>query len=344
MKKFLALTAALLMVFAMGACGNTNEPATTPAEGGDEVYTLVYGHMSNPNDVPGVMATDLAELVKEKSNGRLIIDVYPSSQIGSQAELPEMVQTGTIAMTHTTQSVLGQWVPDFAALDTPYLYDDVDQLMKVNATDSPLVTRLNQELIDASGVRLLYNYYAGARQLTLDRAAYTPADLAGLKVRAIGQPMYVAAVTGMGAVPTPLDWSEVVTSLSTGLINGQENPVDVIYANALYEYQSHLIMTSHFLFTGAVVINEEAFKALPEDLQQILLECCKEVQVSTTQKCLEKQDEYLGLLKDKMTIITEEDGLDLDAFKAGVAKAVNEAFGDQYADIYKEIADLKAAK
>lgn len=360
MKKALMTMLALAMALLLFACAapsstpkqttdvvnapaETNEPAKPEEPTNDEtVYTLVYGHMSNPTDLPGQMAENLAALVKEKSNGRLIIEVYPSSQIGTQAELPEMVQTGTIAMTHTTQSVLGNWYYEFSALDTPYLYDSVDQLLAVNAMDSPLITRLTDELVKASGVRLLYNYYAGARQLTCNKAIYSPDDLAGLKIRAIAQPMYVCAVEGMGAVATPLDWSEVITSLGTGLIDGQENPADVLFANNMWEVQDYVMKTGHFLFTGAVVINDEIFQSLPADLQQILLECCEEIQLSTSNSFVEKEE---GLLKqcaeNGMTIISEEEGLDLAAFKESVAKKVDETFGEKYAEIYKEIESLK---
>ena len=340
MKKVLGILLATAMILTLAACGET---AQQPTGSEEQVYTLVYGHMSNPTDIPGQMADNLAKLVKEKSNGRLIIEVYPSSQVGTQAELPEMVQTGSIAMSHCTQSVLGNWYPEFSALDTPYLYDNVEQLLKVNAMDSPLITRLNDELINASGVRLLYNYYAGARQLTCNKAVYSPDDLKGVKIRAIAQPMYVCAVEGMGAVATPLDWSEVITSLGTGLIDGQENPADVLYANSMWEVQDYVMKTSHFLFTGAVIINDEIFNSLPEDLQQILLDCCYEIQQSTSQSFVEKEEDLLNKCAEKgMTIITEEDGLDLDAFKASVAVKVDETFGDQYAEIYKEIEALKA--
>lgn len=345
MKRVFTILMALAMILSLIACAAPATPAAPPQEStvDDTVYTLVYGHMSNPTDLPGKMAETLAALVKEKSNGRLVIEVYPSSQIGTQAELPEMVQTGTIAMTHCTQSVLGNWYSEFSALDTPYLYDNVDQLLAVNAMDSPLITRLTAELANASGVRLLYNYYAGARQLTCNKAIYKPADLAGVKIRAIAQPMYVCAVEGMGAVATPLDWSEVITSLGTGLIDGQENPADVLYANNMWEVQDYVMKTSHFLFTGAVVINDEIFQELPEDLRQILLDCCKEIQQSTSSDFVENEENLLQQCADHgMIIIGETEGLDLSAFKESVAKKVNETFGEQYAGIYKEINELKA--
>lgn len=360
MKKLLLILMVCVMTFVSFACkaqtdnndsaSSIAEPATeeqameeqTASE--DQVIKLVYGHMSNPTDIPGQMADNLAALVAEKSNGRLIIDVFPSSQIGTQAELPEVVQTGTIAMSHCTQSVLSNWYPDFAALDTPYLYDDVDQLLKVNAMDSPLITQLNEKLIEASGVRLLYNYYAGARHLTCNKPVYTPDDLSGLKIRAIAQPMYVCAVEGMGAVATPLDWSEVITSLGTGLIDGQENPADVLYANNMWEVQDYVMKTSHFLFTGAVIINDEIFNSLPEDLQQILLEACYEIQQSTSMSFVANEENLLEQCAENgMTIIGETEGLDLPAFKERVAKKVDETFGDKYAAIYKEIETLKAS-
>ena len=110
------------------------------------------------------------------------------------------------------------------------------------------------------------------------------------------------------------------------------------------EVQDYVMKTGHFLFTGAVMMNEEAFQALPEDLQQILIEACAEIQQSTSESFVENEEKLLQQCADNgMTIIDEAAGLDLAAFKDSVAKKVDETFGEQYAAIYAEIEELKAS-
>ena len=119
----------------------------------------------------------------------------------------------------------------FAALDTPYLYRDVDHLMKTVDVDSPVMKKLNEGLIKSAGVRVLYAYYFGTRQLTANKGVTQPSELAGMKIRAIPFPIYMSTVEGLGAVPVPVDWSEVPTALATGVVNGQENPVNVVLSS-----------------------------------------------------------------------------------------------------------------
>ena len=195
--------------------------------------TLRYGHMNAPNSLAGMQADWLAEAIAEKTGGAVEIQVYPSSQLGKLKELAEGVSTGTIALSHNTAGAIGSLHKPFEAFDTPFLYRDVDHLMKVVDTSSPVMQKLNGELIEAAGVRVLYSFYFGSRNLTADRAVKSPADLDGVKIRAIPFPIYMSAVEGLGAVPIPVNWSEVPTALATGVVQGQENPVNVVLVHKL---------------------------------------------------------------------------------------------------------------
>jgi hypothetical protein len=116
-------------------------------------------------------------------------------------------------------------------------------------------------------VRVFYTFYFGTRQLTADRQVLNPKDLQGVKIRAIPFPIYMAAVEGMGAVATPVDFAELPTQLATKAVNGQENPVDTIFANKFYETQSHLMLTGHIKGAELVVFNDAAWKKLSPTLQ-----------------------------------------------------------------------------
>jgi hypothetical protein len=113
------------------------------------------------------------------------------------------VSTGTIALSHNTAGALSALYNPLAALDTPYQYRSTEHLMKVVAADSPVMKSLTDGLIGSSGVRVLYAFYFGTRQLTANRAFMQPSDLRGVKIRAIPSPIYLAAVEGLGAVPVP---------------------------------------------------------------------------------------------------------------------------------------------
>ena len=215
-----------------------------------------YGHMNPPTSAAGIQANWLAEAVEKHTGGQIKIKVYPASQLGKLQELAEAVSTGTIALSHNTAAGIGSLHEPFAALDTPYLYRDLDHLMKTVDVDSPLMKKLNEGLIKSAGVRVLYAYYFGTRQLTANKAVTQPSELAGMKIRAIPFPIYMTTVQGLGAVPVPVDWSEVPTALATGVVNGQENPVNVVLSSKLYEAQSHMMLTGHIMNAQVIVINE----------------------------------------------------------------------------------------
>ncbi len=301
-----------------------------------------YGHMNPPSSAAGIQANWLAETVEKNTNGQIKIKVYPASSLGKLQELAEAVSTGTIALSHNTAAGIGSLHEPFAALDTPYLYRDIDHLMKTVDVDSPVMKKLNEGLIKSAGVRVLYAYYFGTRQLTTNKAVMQPSDLSGMKIRAIPFPIYMTAVQGLGAVPVPVDWSEVPTALATGVVNGQENPVNVVLSSKLYESQSHMMLTGHVMNAQVIVINEKIWQGLTPELRQAVTKAAAEVRQRATESVRAQESEELAKLKSlKMTVIGPDNGLKLDAFKASVGKLVNEKFGAKYGDLYKEIAAVK---
>ena len=300
-----------------------------------------YGHMNTPTSVMGQQADWLAQEVAKNTGGKVGIEVFPSSQLGSIKELAEGVSAGTIALSHNTAGALSSLYEPVAALDTPYLYNNVDHLMKVVDANSPVMKSLSDGLVQNAGVRILYAFYFGARQLTCNKAVRSPADLAGVKIRAIPSPIYLTAVEGLGAVPVPVDWSEVPTALATGVVAGQENPVTVILDNKLYEVQSHLMLTAHIRAAELVVINEDAWQALTPDLQAGVTAAADTVRRRATKATQDLEATAIQGLKDAgMTVIGPEEGLDVDAFRKSVGANVKKNFGDKWGDIYKQIASM----
>lgn len=297
-----------------------------------------YGHMNPPTSAAGLQASWLAEAIAKHTGGQVKVTVYPSSQLGKLQELAEAVSTGTIALSHNTAAGIGSLHEPFAALDTPYLYRDVDHLMKVVDVGSPVMGKLNEGLVKAAGVRVLYAYYFGTRHLTANKAVKQPSDLAGQKIRAIPFPIYMTAVEGMGAVPVPVDWSEVPTALATGKVNGQENPVNVVLSSKLYESQSHLMQTGHIMNAQVVVINEKAWQGLSPAQRDQLTAAANEVRKRATDAVRSQEaSETDELRKLKMNVIGPAEGLDLAAFRTSVRKAVDPKFSAKFGDLYKAI-------
>lgn len=301
--------------------------------------SLRYGHNNEVSSVAGAQADWFAEALGQTSGGDIAVQVFPNSQLGKLQELAEAVSLGTIAFSHNTAGALGSLYQPFAALDTPYLYRDVDHLMAVTDVDSPVMQELNDGLIAAANVRVIYAHYFGRRNLTCNKAVMSPADLAGTKIRAVPFPIYTTAVEGMGAVAVPVDWSEVPTALATGVVQGQENPVNVVLNVKLYEVQSHLMLTGHMSNAEVVVMNEDAWQALDDAGKDGVREAATQTREKATKAILDNEESETQQLRDLgMTVIGADDGLDVEAFRSSVKALVDERFGAEYGDLYAKIA------
>nr|WP_111300328.1 TRAP transporter substrate-binding protein [Paracoccus saliphilus] len=301
--------------------------------------TLRYGHMHTPDSIAGAQAQWFADAVAEKTGGEIEIQMFPNSQLGKLQELAEAVSTGSIAFSHNTAGAIGSLYAPFAAFDTPYLYRDVDHLMKVTDVQGPVMSKLNQGLIDASGTRALYAFYFGTRNLTADRAAKTPADLTGVKIRSIPFPIYMATVEGLGAVPVPVDWAEVPTALATGVVDGQENPMNVLVSAKLYEVQSHLMLTGHITAAQVVMMNDGVWNDLSDAHKEAVAAAATETRVRASEAMLASEESDLQTLRDHgMTVLGEADGLELAAFREGVQSRISSEFDAEYGDLYAKIA------
>ncbi|NLA98493.1 MAG: TRAP transporter substrate-binding protein [Spirochaetales bacterium] len=335
----MALLLVVSLVGVLFAAGQAEASGPTAAK----PLVLRYAHMNPASSPNGLQATYFADKIAEKTGGAIKIEVYPASQLGSISEMAEAVSMGSIAMHHNTYGGLQPLLNDLGLFDTPYLYRDVDHLLK--ATDpetSPALKELNQKLIDTRGLRILYSFYFGTRELTANHAVYSPKDLAGKKIRAIPSPIYLAAVEGMSAVAVPIDWAEVPVALSTGVADGQENPVSTLVTSNIYEVQKFAMMTDHIMGSEPVVINEKVWQGLSAEHKKIFTEVARETRDWASNYVLQNEAKDVQTLKDKgMTIITKADGLKVDEFRANVSKVVNDRFGAAWGKYYEMIAAVK---
>lgn len=304
----------------------------------DNTITLRYGHPNPPTSTAGRQAELFAKLVSEKTNNRVRIQVYPASQLGSLSELVEGVKIGTIDIVHNTYGSLGSLYPDIAVFDTPYLFDTVEQLMKAVDPESEVMKEFNSKLVERAGVRVLYSFYFGTRHLTVNKPVYSTADLKGVKIRSIPYPIYTATVEGLGAIATPIDWAETPSALATGIVSGQENPVDMIWASKLYEVQKYLVLTGHIRGAEAVIINERSWQRLSPELQKQIRAAAREAAETAMKWQLDAEARLVAdLRKAGMTVIDEKSGLKLDEIRQRVRKTVEDRFGAQWGKYWDEI-------
>ena len=249
-----------------------------------------------PPDAPiGKGAQKFADLVKDKTNGQVIIDVYPASQLGNEKDIIDGVEMGTVEF---TVAGVAEWAKRYKAMsvfEAPFVYRDREHLLKFyeSSTGQELLSDFTVKV----GARSLGFMYYGTRNVTTGSVpARTPADMAGLKLRCPDQPLYVGAVKAMGANPTPMAFSEVYLALQQGVVDGQENPPATIVTMKFYEVQKYLIETGHIIAGVMIWTKDDFFKGLAPDIQAAIKGAAKEASDWTNDYAFKMEDEYLEKL------------------------------------------------
>jgi len=256
-----------------------------------------------------------AELVKQRTNGRIQITVYPDGELanGDQVEELNMLQEGDINFTYHSNLLYTNLDQSFAAVSMPWLFADYFQVDA--ALSGPAGSQLLQAAEDLGIVGLAYGEN-GFRQLTNDRLAVsTPEDLHGLKIRIPDVDLYHSIYTEMGAIPVTMDFGEVISALEQGQIDGQENPIDIIVSSRLYEVQQHITIWNYSYDAIILGMNKKDWDGLPGTAQEIIRLAAIEASREQVQLSRHAAEDQLGLLREKGMTITELTPDQIEAFR-----------------------------
>ncbi|PSJ44124.1 C4-dicarboxylate ABC transporter substrate-binding protein [Zobellella endophytica] len=236
-----------------------------------QAVEINFGHV-DPADwqtsKKGAATLLFKHLVEAESEGRVTVKLFPASQLGGETDMVQSVQDGILKMT-AVSGAFSQVCPEAAVLDTPYIFKSAPVAWRV--LDGDFGQKLAEHCLQKTGLRTLAYGETGYRHFTNSkRPVRTPKDMEGLKIRVQTMPLYVEMVKALGANPTPIPWPEVPTALGTGVVDGQENPVSVIYANKFDELQQYMTLDQHVYGTDFFLINDSFFQSLPEVDQEII--------------------------------------------------------------------------
>lgn len=277
------------------------------------------------------------EIVEAKTNGRYDIQVYPNAQLGDDVKATQDVKMGNLDMVSPSASPLTGMVKEYMVFDLPFIIPNekaADAIM-----DGAIGKKLGDAL-DSKGLHLLAYYENGFRQLTNSaKEVKSPADLKGLKIRTMENPIHLAAWKALGANPTPMPFSEVFTAMQQRTIDGQENPIATIFLSKFNEVQKYLTLTGHVYGPHLVLINSKLWESFSAEDKKIFDDAAKESAVLNRKTNREMNKAYIDDLKKAGMTITELSPEQLKAFQDAVAP-VYKQFEDQ---IGKDlIAEFKA--
>ncbi|HSB82101.1 MAG TPA: TRAP transporter substrate-binding protein [Candidatus Methylomirabilis sp.] len=268
---------------------------------------IKLGNVQATGDIVQTGLKKFADLVAERTKGQVQVQIFPASQLGTEQELLEGVQLGTLHMFEGSTGSVGRFLPDLEAFAAPYIWRDTDHMLKV--VRGPIGQELADRLVKAKGMRVLdFGWLFGNRYLTTkSKPIYKPEDLKGMKIRVQPTAIYLETIKAMGANPTTMDFKEVYLGLQSGVIDGQENPPFVIFNNKLFEVQKYVMLTAHITQNQAIVINDKVYQGLSPEFRKILQDSAREAGNFQNELILKSEQEYLDKLKEKGMIIIQPD-------------------------------------
>lgn len=345
-RKVTALLLAFAMVLTAVGCGGGNQAASSDEastgsddsaaasdEGGDAEasdttydkpeFTLKLGHSDTTSNLLHVSLEHFADDVFEKSNGRVKIDLYAAEQLGSNAEMAEMLEMGSLDAMMMPQGQEATYAPKLNALGLPFLFPNYDAVYAV--LDGEIGDELVTDLANRNMIQIAY-WENGLRQVTNSKTPINaPEDLKGLKIRTPEDSMTLAIFNALGASPSPLAFSELYLALQQGTFDGQENPVSNIHANNFQDVQKYIAITNHKYECKNMIFSLTTWNKLPEEVQTLLTESAKTFGDEHRKAIVNSSDTMLAELEEAGMEVTNPDPA---AFQVATASVYDDFYAE----------------
>ena len=336
----------LIKTLLAGACATGLLFASMSSQAADIRERTLRFAFQNVKDHPqGQGAQKFADLLAESSGGKIKVRLFPGGTLGGDLQTVSALQGGTLDITVLNSGILAAQAPDFAMLDFPFLFNNVEEAHAV--IDGPVGQKLAAQL-DSKGLVSLGYWDLGFRHLTNSKHPVTKIeDMQGLKVRVIQSPIYLETFNALGANPVAMAFPEVYTGLEQRTIDGQENPFTVIEGNKFYEVQKYLSVTGHIFNPQSLIIGQKTWNRLNDDEKTLILNAAKEAQEYQRKVTAESMDKARSNLAEHIAI-NDISPAEMDRFREKVKPVVDKFSQTVDAGLvktmYEEIAKVRAAQ
>ncbi|MDR6742053.1 tripartite ATP-independent transporter DctP family solute receptor [Herbaspirillum sp. 1173] len=257
----------ILKAGAVGAALPLFSILTRPANAAEFTYKFATGQ--DPSHPVNKRAQEAIDRIRNATNGRMEIKLFPANQLGSDTDLMSQIRNGGVEFFNQANTVLSTLVPAAGIVNTGFAFQDYAAVWK--AMDGPLGAHVRAQIEKVGLLTMSKPWDNGFRQITTStKAIRSAADVKGLKLRVPAAPMLTSLFSALGASPTPINFNEVYSSLQTKLVEGQENPLAIISTARLYEVQKFCTLSNHVWDAYWILGNRRAFDKLPKDIQEIV--------------------------------------------------------------------------
>jgi len=303
--------------------------------GKDQTVVIRIGHsLSQTHTVHKAMLVMRDELARLSGN-TMALQIYPSGQLGSERELVELLQIGSLGMTKVSASPLEGFVPAMGIFNLPYLFKDHDHFLRV--LDSSVGDELLASVEPSRMVGLGF-YDAGSRSFyTTEKIINTPADLKGMKIRVQESQMAMTMIKALGGSPTPIAWGELYTALQQGVVDGAENNAPSYYLSRHFEVAPYFTIDEHTAVPDVILISRYVWQQLNPTQQGWLKQAVKASMDYQRQQWFEDTVTALKAVADAGAIINY---VDKTPFQNEVAELVVNYAGTPIGDLIERIQEV----
>ncbi|MBM4761421.1 DctP family TRAP transporter solute-binding subunit [Bacillus sp. B15-48] len=339
-KRLLFMVVIATVVLIATACGGSNSSSGGSAEESNsgnssgEELVLTFGHVLAPSHPYQLSAEKFKEILEANAPEPIKVEIFHSSQLGSERDLTEGLQLGTVDIA-IAPGTISAFEPSMKIFDLPYIFRDREHAYKV--LDGEIGEQIAADL-PSKGVRLLSYWENGFRHVTNSKQPIEkPEDLVGLKIRVPENSTYVDTFREWDANVTTMAFGELFTALQQKTIDAQENPLALIATNKFYEAQEYLSLTQHFYGPAHVLISEVAWGKLSDEMKEAVQAAADEARDYERQLLADGDAEYLKELEDQGMKVNE---VDLDAFRKA-SEPVWEQYRSEFGDLIDQIQEVK---
>ncbi len=281
-------------------------------------------------------ALEFARLVEKNTEGEVKVKIYANGQLGNDRELNESLILGSVDMVITGPSVIGWYAPGYGAIEAPFIFRSYEHLKNVlNST----IGKEIETILLKKGIHFVSYWLRGPRYLTTTNLKIkSPDDLQGLKLRVPELPTYIRSWKVFGANPTPLPYSDMFMALKQGVVDGQENPLEVIYTSHIYEAQKYIMETEHLLGVYIVETGDQFYTKFSKKNQEIILDAVMKAEVFQNNLMKEYEMKYRNEIEASGV---EFISVDRKAFEELAMKVIPPYFKDIWLpDLFERIATV----
>lgn len=244
------------------------------------------------------------ELVEANSGDTIAVNIFTDGTLGNERDVLESLVAGSTDMSLAGVSDVVYWLPQYF-LSVPYLFTSIEHVRAVY--DGEIGKEIDDLVLAEKGIRTLAIMNRGARQVTSNREINTPADVAGLRLRLPENPLWIQVWGQLEPVATTVALSELYTALQTGVVEAQENPLETIVQNRLYEVQDYLVLTNHVRDVYKIQISEQTWQRLSPEQQQVIQDAATEAAIYGDSLLAESEAAYIEELKAAGVTVIEPD-------------------------------------